>query len=73
MCHSFLYSHAFVIVVYIVSLKHIDMSNWLFCMDHRLVIDVLFVMTDWYHDIFCFVRCYSKYQVYVMERVHYVG
>jgi cephalosporin-C deacetylase-like acetyl esterase len=60
-------------MVYVVSLKQIDMSTWLFCMDHRLVIDVLFVMTDWYLNIFRYVRCYSEYQVQVMERVRYVG
>jgi len=69
----FWYSHSFVIMVYVVSLKQIDMGNWLFSMDHRLVIDVLFVMTDWYHNIFRCVRCYSEYQVQVMECLHYVG
>jgi hypothetical protein len=69
----FLYSHSFVIVVYVVSLKQIDMGNWLFCMDHRLLVDVLSIKTDWYHDIFRCVRCYFEYQVQVMERVHYVG
>jgi len=73
MCHIFSYRHSFVIVVYLVSLKQIDMSNWLFWMDHKLVIDVLSIMTDWYHDIFWCVSCYSKYQVQVMECVHYVG
>jgi hypothetical protein len=42
-------------------------------MDHKLVIDVLSVMIDLYHKIFCCVRCYSEYQVQVMERVLYVG
>jgi hypothetical protein len=44
----FWYSHSFVIVVYVLCLKQIDMGNWLFCMDHRLVINVLSVMIDWY-------------------------
>jgi hypothetical protein len=69
----FWYNHSFVIVVYVVSLKQIDMGNWLFCMDYRLVIDVLSIMTDWYHNIFRCVRCYSEYQVQVMGRVYYVG
>jgi hypothetical protein len=69
----FWHSHSFVIVVYVVSLKQIDIGKWLFCMDHRLVVDVLSVMIYWYHDIFRCVRCYSEYQVQVMERVHYVG
>jgi hypothetical protein len=73
MYYVFLYNHSFVIVVYVISLKHIDIGYWLFCMDHRLLINVLFVMTDWYYDIFCYVRCYFEYQVQVMERVHYVG
>jgi hypothetical protein len=38
---------------------------------HRLVIDVLSVMTDWYHVIYRCVRCYSEYQVQVMELVRY--
>jgi hypothetical protein len=42
-------------------------------MDHRLAIDVLSVMIDWYHVIFRCVRYYSEYQVHVMERVRYVG
>jgi hypothetical protein len=66
----FWFSHSFVIVVYVVSLKQIDIGKWLFCMDHRLVTDVLSVMTNWYHNIFRCVRCYSEYQVQVMERVH---
>jgi hypothetical protein len=69
----FWYNHSFVIVVYVVSLKQIDIGNWLFCMDYRLVIDVLSIMTDWYHNIFRCVRCYSEYQVQVMGRVYYVG
>jgi hypothetical protein len=73
MCHVFLISHSFVIVIYVVSLKQIDMGNGLFCMDHRLVIDVLSVITYWYHDIFRCVRCYFEYQVQIMKRVHYVG
>jgi len=44
MCHVFLYSHSFVIVVYVVSRKQIDMGAWLFCMDHMLYLDVLYIM-----------------------------
>jgi hypothetical protein len=62
MCHLFLYSHSFVIVVYVVSLKTDRHEKCeLFCMNHKLVIDVLSIMTDWYHDIFCCLRCYFEY------------